>query len=111
MNFHFKYAIIRLDDCSLLLVRNMYGYGSAIVAVLVLVSSIGAAIAATTATPSSIKSSRSVAARSASAANTSAKKVVTFRQSFGNTEEQCQCVVFHLCDQNNVISVPTADNQ
>lgn len=87
----------------------MYGYGSAIVSLLVLVSSIGIAIAATTATPSTVKSSRLSAARSV--ANNTTRKVVTFRQSFGTTDEQCQCVVFHLCDQNNVVSVPTSENQ
>ncbi|XP_065201882.1 phenoloxidase-activating factor 2-like [Planococcus citri] len=87
-------------------------YGPSVVSVLVLVSSIGIAIAATTSNPSTVKSSsRSAVASARSATNNSTRKVVTFRQNFGSVDEQCTCVVFHLCDNDKVVSVPNADGQ
>lgn len=78
-------------------IHNMHDNHSVIVSVLVLVSSIGIAIAASLSIESSLLSE--------------VKSVANNGTRNGNTEEQCQCVVFHLCDQNNVINVTAADNQ
>ncbi|XP_065201880.1 uncharacterized protein LOC135832516 isoform X2 [Planococcus citri] len=82
--------------------------GPSVLLILILVSSIGTAIAAST-----VKSSKSALATARSAPNNSPGKVITFRQNFESVEDKCTCVAFHECDDdtNTIINVPAVDGR
>ncbi|XP_065201873.1 phenoloxidase-activating factor 2-like [Planococcus citri] len=87
--------------------------GPSVLLVLILVSSIGTAIAATTSNPSTVKSSKSALTTARSAPKNITRKVITFRQNFENVEEECTCVAFYECgdETNTIINVPTVDGE